>query len=77
MTTTYSYNKRFAAHLGETGGIVFIPDQIAEDQKRHDIDGTAFPARDDCGNEIKVCLDGDAYGLHTPGTGDVVVREVE
>ena len=73
----WAYSRNFAAHLGETGGIVTIPDQIADDQRRHDEAGTAFPARDDRGNQIMVRLDGDAYGLHTPGTGDTVVREVE
>jgi hypothetical protein len=68
--------RSFAAWLDDE--IVTIPDQVADDQRTHDKARTVFPAltRDD--REIKVRLDGAAYGLHTPGTGDCrVVVAVE
>jgi len=73
----WTYDKHFAAHLGETGWIVTIPDQIADDQLHHARFDTIFPARDDRGNILMVKLDAGASGLHMLGTGDPVVREVE
>lgn len=43
-------------------------------QRHHDTEGTVFPAILPSGQKIKVSLDGEAYGLHTPGTGDMRVR---
>ncbi len=80
MTTTqYTYDKHFAARLisGEDEFTVTIPDQVAEDQRRFDANKTTFPARYVDGIETMVRLDGDAYDLWGPGTGDTIVREVE
>ena len=68
---TYTYNRRYAAWLGDE--IVTVPDQIAADQRAHDVAGTVFPARLRHGNEVMVRLDGEAYGLHTWGAGDMRV----
>lgn len=80
---TYTYNRTMVAHLAETGGFVVVPDQIAEAQKENDRAGTAFPAYPcrstgarESDEPVMVRLDGEAYGLWTPGTGDMVVREV-
>lgn len=48
---------------------VNIPDQVYEDQKAYD--GLAFPTIE---GEY-VWLDGEAYGLHTSGTSDCIVRD--
>jgi len=74
-TTMWTYTKKRAAWLDNE--IVTIPDEIADDQRHHDEKATAFPALNRRGKQIMVRLDGDAYGLHTPGTGDPVVREIE
>ena len=66
----YTYNHQYAAHMGNQ--FVTVPDQIAENQKQHDINETVFPALLG-GDSIMVRLDGEAYGLHTTGTGDMVV----
>jgi hypothetical protein len=75
MTTyiTYIYGRRFAAWLENQ--IVTIPDEVADDQRHHDTARTIFPAVTDNGEVILVQLDGDAYGLHTPGAGDAIVRK--
>lgn len=70
--TAYTYDRRMAAWLGDE--IVTVPDQIADDQRAHDEARTVFPAiRRGGGIAIKVRLNGDAYGLHTPGAGDMIV----
>jgi hypothetical protein len=54
---------------------VLIPNLVAEDQKSWD--GKRFEAIDARDYEIvKVELDGKLYGLHTTGTGDIIVRLV-
>lgn len=68
---TYTYDRRYAAHMGNE--VVTIPDEVAADQRAWDREGTAFPAVRGNGDEVMVRLDGEAYGLHTPGTGDPIV----
>lgn len=70
--TTYTYGRHYTARLGDK--IVTIPDQIAANQRQHDRAETAFFAYTDRGERVRVRLDGNAYGLHTSGTGDVKVR---
>ena len=67
----YTY-KNYQAHLGLTGNkTCTIPEEVADDQKS--FDGKTFPAI--CrGKKIRVKLIGDDYGLHTSGTGDIIVR---
>lgn len=62
-----------------SGGRVIVPDEVAASQKEYD--GKTFPAlRVDqfgrVGKKCRVRLMGDAYGLHTAGTGDMVVSIV-
>lgn len=69
MRNTYTHN--IAARLlyaDGTEAIVTIPDHVADDQKAWD--GRTFRTKD--GRRVR--LDGEAYGLHTPGTGDMTVR---
>jgi len=69
MKYTYS---GYEAHLGVTGArVCIVPDEVADDQ--HAYDGKTFPAFTG-GKKIRVRLNGDDYGLNTPGTGDMVVR---
>jgi hypothetical protein len=75
----YTYAGHSEAHLGVSGNMTcIIPDQVADDQKGYD--GKTFPAiilrGYNSGQKIRVRLNGDDYGLHTSGTGDVVVRRV-
>ncbi|MFA7585043.1 MAG: hypothetical protein WCY11_02445 [Novosphingobium sp.] len=62
----YTYIQRLAAHH-TNGEIVTVPDQVAADQRG--FDGRSFPLSDG----RRVYLRGDLYGLHTSGTGDMVV----
>ncbi len=52
---------------------VTIPEAIANHQRMHDRRRTTFIARDRWGQRYLVKLDGAAYGVHTTGTGDIVV----
>lgn len=75
--TTYTFAHKYAANYGRPdqwgrSRVVTIPDQVYEDQKSYD--GRTFPAIREDGVRIRVRLDGDAYGLHTAGTGDPVVK---
>ena len=67
----YTYQKKKEAHYGS--GTVIIPDQVASNQREFDLARTQFPAKRHDGTRIRVRLDGDAYGLHTGGTGDMIV----
>lgn len=72
----------------KNGGFVLIPDVVSENQKEWDASGKTFSAIhcDDCGRitptlinpslgkKCRARIDGDAYGLHTSGTGETVVR---
>jgi hypothetical protein len=71
----YSYDLNSGAFLGDE--IVTVPDQIADEQRYHDRTQTVFPARRCRGGSIDVRLDGDAYSLWTPGTGDMIVRKAD
>lgn len=73
----WTYARQYAArslyrYRGEdrdTETVVTVPDQVADDQATYD--GLAFPTAEG----THVWLDGDAYDLHGPGTGDMVVRD--
>ncbi len=69
--TAYTYSRFFWANMHDI--IVMVPDQIAADQHVHDVARTVFPAKLPGGGTAFVRLDGDAYGLHTLGRGDMVV----
>lgn len=71
MRTTYTFNRRFAAHTMHRDGYVYIPDQVAEAQP--DFDGRSFPVLRRDGTKARATLRGEEYGLWTPGTGDPVV----
>jgi hypothetical protein len=69
----YTY-KNYQAQLGITGDgrkTCIVPEEVADDQKS--FDGKTFPAIFR-GEKIRVKLIGDDYGLHTSGTGDMIVR---
>lgn len=66
----YTYDRNYAAHYGSR--IVTVPDQVADDQKGYD--GRTFPAIDSNGSRVRVRLNGESYGLNTPGTGDMIVK---
>lgn len=73
--TKYTYTKRFAAHYA--GRLITVPDQVAEAQRDHATH--SFPALDAAGypyngRKLRVRLDGEAYGLWTSGTGDMICR---
>lgn len=65
----YTYLTNSEAHYN--GEIVVVPDQVAYTQKA--FDQMPFPARKRDGSVVRVVLRGDLYGLHTTGTGDMVV----
>jgi hypothetical protein len=69
----YTYYHNSAAWLGDE--IVTVPDQIADEQHHHDRAQTFYPVPRGGGGTINVRLHGDAYGLWTPGTGDMIVRK--
>jgi hypothetical protein len=69
--TKYTYTRGHAAWQGER--IVTVPDQVAENQRDYDNRRASFPAILDNGRRVRVRLDGEAYGLHTSGTGDMRV----
>ena len=66
---TYTYLDGYLAHYA--GRHILVPDQVAASQRAYV--GRTFPAFD-AGKKIRVRLDGDAYGLHTAGTGDMICR---
>ena len=62
-----------------SGGRVIVPDEVAADQLGYD--GRAFPAlrigrSGRAAGKCRARLMGDAYGLRTTGTGDMVVRVI-
>jgi hypothetical protein len=76
MKHTYS---NAHARYGLTGSdLCIVPDQVAHDQEAYD--GKTFFAlvRHASGlyRKARVRLVGDDYGLHTGGTGDMIVRPI-
>jgi hypothetical protein len=77
--TDWTYTNTQLAHFGQ--GFVIVPDQVADEQLQYDADRTIFPAYR-CtisgtklsNHAVQVRLDGEAYGLHTSGTGNMRVR---
>lgn len=69
----YSFSRNRAGWLN--GAIVSVPDQIADAQREHDEAGTVFPVRGPNQDVVMVQLDGEAYGLHTAGTGDIILKD--
>ena len=65
----------------KNGGYVLVPDHVAENQKHWDETRKRFTGRpcDSAGvlipgaRAVACVLRGDLYGLHTTGTGDMVV----
>lgn len=82
--TTTGYEVGYQAHLGLTGDrICVVPDEVALNQMEWD--GRTFIAIVPAGwrgtgtrqaRKMRVRLVGTDYGLHTTGTGDMVVRPV-
>ena len=72
----YTLSKSYAHTTGN--GTVIVPDEVANDQEAYD--GKTFPALKlhNCGEPTKcrARLRGELYGLHTSGTGDMVVQIV-
>ena len=77
----YTYARRYRAKLvyrrsGEVWMVV-IPDQVANNQAKwdgHTFRALLLDAQGYVACRRRVRLDGAAYGLGTPGTGDMVVR---
>lgn len=68
----YTYAKNYMAWYGiKHAAPVQVPDQVAADQKA--FDGKSFPVMDNRGRMVRAYLRGDLYGLHTTGTGEMVV----
>jgi hypothetical protein len=75
----YTYIQNTEAHYGrDEYQRAIVPDQVANDQRGWD--GRAFPAKivSHWGTKqptrtVRVVLRGDLYGLHTGGTGDMIV----
>jgi hypothetical protein len=57
---------------------VYIPEEVANNQLYYDNNDKTFPIEyvDRPGMKARARLDGDAYGLRTSGTGDIIVRIV-
>lgn len=75
--TRYTYSRRIYALYGKT--TVIIPDQVFEDQKGWDESGKTFTAITvgslwQPSRKVRVRLDGEAYALHLPGTGNIIVK---
>lgn len=71
MTNRYTFDNRAHAHTFGRNALVIVPDQVAADQKR--FDGRRFPVLRLDGTKTRATLRGEEYGLHTSGTGDMVV----
>lgn len=69
MKMNYTYNKNLEARSTNDETVV-VPDQVAADQKKYD--GETIPVYLD-GSIVAATLRGDLYGLHTAGTGDMIV----
>lgn len=62
----------------KTGRNVYIPDDVADNQLYYDNNGKTFVVEyaDFPFGKARARIDGDAYGLRTSGTGDIIVRIV-
>lgn len=75
MYKNLTWKTGYEVRLGLTGERrAVIPHEIADNQKEYD--GKKFKALLPDGKWMQVKLVGKDYGLHTPGTGDMVVRPV-
>lgn len=72
MAHEYTFARKYAAHTSNETPYVYIPDQVADDQRSYD--GKEFPVMRQNGTTTRARLRGDMYGLGTPGTGDPVVE---
>lgn len=62
------------AHFGVHGGfVVEVPTHVAHNQKEFDRTQQPFPVKLRDGSYRWARLNGNAYGLHTAGTGDMRV----
>lgn len=78
----YTYAKKYQATYGDK--IVVIPDQVIDQRAWVKAGNKPFPAiihstinytrHPRTGEQVRVKLDPDAYGLFTNGTGDPVVK---
>lgn len=81
--TAHTYTRTMIARYGDN--YVIVPDGVADDQRAWADSMSPFPAIPclSTGAPISgfypvfVWLDGNAYGLGTPGTGDMIVRDAE
>lgn len=74
MKTQLTWDNGYECHLGTSGRTCRVSQDFAADQKGNDGKTTIAVLRD--GSRMRVKLVGDDYGLHTSGTGDMVVRPV-
>ena len=72
--TKYTFARNYAART-PSGMTVTVPDQVAAEQREYD--GKSFPVivrrPGSSPRKARATLRGDLYGLHTAGTGDMVV----
>jgi hypothetical protein len=70
----YSFDLNYQAHDGLKGQTrVIVPDQVVENQKHYSSTMMCFPVRMFDGRYKWARLNGEAYGLWTSGTGDMIV----
>jgi hypothetical protein len=74
MGRKYTFVGMAAAHTKRRDDYVYVPDQVADNQK--DYDGKTFPILRRDKSKARAKLLGDEYGLWTGGTGDMVVAIV-
>ena len=68
----YTYKDKTEAHAVHDNMRVIVPDQVGDNQR--DYNGVRVPCLDvRTGKRIYARLRGDLYGLHTTGTGDMIV----
>ena len=71
--TKYTYDRHFCARYGNSDTLAVVPDQVASDQIGYWKRDRSFPALVN-GSTVRVRINGEATGLGTTGTGDLVVR---
>ena len=75
MRTQLTWASGYECHLGTTGNRrCVVSQEFAADQKGNDGKTTIALLPD--GGRMRVRLVGSDYGLHTSGTGDMIVRPV-